>query len=143
MQLRFWEKVSLPMTADGCMVWRAGATNAGYGRFFLAYVDGKRSYTMAHRVAYTLAYGPIPDELEIDHTCGYRPCVRPDHLELVTQTENLARRIGSSSLLFCKNGHEFTEENTYVYTNKYSGRSVRNCRKCNTFRKQRARRDGK
>jgi hypothetical protein len=146
---RFWSKVSLPITADGCMIWRAGKSTAGYGRFYLFKVPGeysggyKRIYTFAHRVAYTIMNGPIPDELEIDHTCGNRPCVRPDHLEAVTQAENMERSLHGSRKDFCKNGHEFNEKNTYIHVNKYSGQVTRNCRICNNAARKRRRLAGK
>ena len=49
------------------------------------------SYDPAHRAAYALDVGPIPEGLTIDHLCRVRHCVRPDHLEPVTQAENTRR----------------------------------------------------
>jgi hypothetical protein len=46
---------------------------------------------LAHRVSYEAAYGPIPAGLHIDHLCRVRKCVRPEHLEAVTQGENNLR----------------------------------------------------
>lgn len=45
----------------------------------------------AHRVYYERFVGPVPDGLEPDHLCRVRPCIRPDHLELVTHLENCRR----------------------------------------------------
>ncbi len=76
---RFWEKVS-PEPNSGCWLWIAAST-CGYG--VIGVIDG---YTVdyAHRVAFRLYRGPIPDELELDHLCRTRPCVNPWHLEAVT-----------------------------------------------------------
>lgn len=68
--------------ADGCWEWR-GQLERGYG---ILSVDGKKQY--AHRLAYELSFGPIPDGLHIDHKCRNGSCVRPDHLHAVTVFEN-------------------------------------------------------
>ncbi len=89
--------------ATGCWEWNGGINGAGYGS------SGGRG---AHRIAYEMAFGPIPDGLEIDHLCRNTICVNPDHLEAVTKLENLIRSdcIGSVNArrTVCKHGHEFT-----------------------------------
>ncbi len=80
---------------------------------------------MAHRVAYELAIGPVPDGLVVDHLCFNRACVRPGHLEPVTQQENVMR-----ARTHCRKGHEFTPENTYVRPGGTGG-IQRICRTCN------------
>jgi len=80
---RFWKKV---LKTETCWLWLG---SEGYGRF---YVGKKR--IAAHRVAYILEYGPVPDQMVIDHLCKVRDCVRPDHLEAVSATENNKRRWG-------------------------------------------------
>lgn len=47
----------------------------------------------AHRAYYTDVYGPIPEGLVIDHVCGQSACVRPEHLEAISQGENITRKL--------------------------------------------------
>lgn len=76
------------LVKSGCWEWR-GAVNkqTGYG-YFSVRVDGSR---LAHRVAYTLIKGAIPDGLTIDHLCGNKRCVNVEHMEPVTAAENSRR----------------------------------------------------
>ena len=68
-----------------CWLWTAGTGSTGYGKL------GYRSKIIdAHRVAWMLHNGPIPDGMVIAHHCDVRRCVRPDHLFLATHAENLA-----------------------------------------------------
>lgn len=90
----------------------------------------------AHRVAWRLYRGPIPDGLVIDHVCRKTLCVNPDHLQPVTFKDNALR--GESPLAanaaktHCAHGHELAGDNL-VIRNRPSGPS-RDCRECNRRR---------
>ncbi len=117
---RFWSKVNKTET---CWLWMASSDHKGYGQFRL---DGKNR--KAHRVAYELLIGPIPDGLQIDHLCRVRHCVNPAHLEAVTCQENIRRgQTGAwgRATTHCPLGHPYDEANTYTW------HGMRNCRTCN------------
>jgi hypothetical protein len=82
---RFWEKVE---KGSGCWLWRGRLSGGGYGQFKVA---GREA--MAHRYAYELLVGAIPDGREIDHLCRVRACVNPAHLEAVTHSTNVSRSV--------------------------------------------------
>lgn len=72
---------------DACWLWRRALDRDGYG---VATFRGKQ--WRAHRLSYTHYVGPIPDGLELDHVCEQRRCVRPSHLQPVTNFENFVRK---------------------------------------------------
>lgn len=85
----------------------------------------------AHRVAYMLFRGAIPEGKQLDHLCRTRHCVNPDHLEAVTVKENLLRGESWSGVnhrkTHCKQGHEFSVENTAIRSG--GGRTCRTCKR--------------
>lgn len=126
---RFFRMVRWPSNWSACWPCGISIDRHGYGRIS---VDGR--LTGAHRVAYEMAIGPIPDGLVIDHLCRNPPCVNPMHLEPVTQAENMHRSAGRSHRppnrsrplkTHCSQGHPYDETNTRLW------RGGRFCRACN------------
>ena len=125
------------VTEDGCILGPANH-NLGYCRVERKVPGlGKPVKTYAHRVAYELFIGPIPDGLELDHLCRHRNCINPAHLEAVPHQVNIDRRPApvhrgptaphSTDPNYCAQGHEYTPKNTYIPP-KGRGRQCRKCR---------------
>lgn len=77
---RFWNRVT---KTDTCWLSESNLTHDGYAR---VWVDGEYNY--AHRYSFTLLVGPIPEGMQLDHTCFVHNCVRPEHLRIVTDKQN-------------------------------------------------------
>ena len=118
-------------TSSGCWEWQLSKCRDGYGRMKVA---GKT--LRAARVSYTEFKGPIPEGLLVFQVCKNRACVNPDHLEVITSKESVARGAADPKANFaacnerrraathCPHGHPWDDENTR-YAN---GQRV--CRAC-------------
>lgn len=95
---------------NGCWRWTGALNPGGYGRIT---VEGRTR--PAHRIAYELLIGPIPEGLSIDHLCRTPACVNPEHMEPVPIRENILRGNNppatNARKTHCKNGHPFAGEN--------------------------------
>ena len=124
---RFWNNVEVPEQPSCCWEWTARLSKWGYGNVTI----GKHGDFAAHRVAYTLLIGPIPNDLEIDHLCRNRRCVNPDHHEIVTHRENSLRGYGPTAINFrkthCIHGHELTPDNVRFAAHRPTERECRTC----------------
>ena len=114
---------------ENCWLWTGGRSKqngAGYGRFRIG-----EEKVQAHVYSYLRSCGEIPEGMFVLHHCDTPLCVRPDHLYLGTQKENMADmfargRAASQSRTHCPHGHPYDEENTYVLP--HGGRACRTCR---------------
>lgn len=80
---RFYEKF---IKTESCWLWTPPPNAKGYGQF-----GDRGKMHVAHRWSYAHFKGPIPPGLVLDHLCEVKLCVNPDHLEPVTQSENVRR----------------------------------------------------
>lgn len=73
---------------DHCWEWPAARNQKGYGMLF-EYVGIEQKTRKAHRVAYELFVGPVPDGMFVCHRCDNPPCCNPAHLFLGTAQDNM------------------------------------------------------
>lgn len=85
MSFRFWSHVAIGSDEE-CWLWTGCTTACGYGR--ASRYGGAN--VLAHRLAYELAVGEVPDGLCVMHVCDTPACVNPAHLRLGTQRDNVA-----------------------------------------------------
>ncbi len=120
---RFWQRVR---PTGFCWEWLGMLNRTGYGR-----VNLRGRMKLAHRAAYELLVGPIPEGMQLDHLCRNHGCVNPDHLEPVTGRENFARGFSPSAVTLrsgmCQRGHSM--EDAYV-SHRTNGKVTRRCREC-------------
>ena len=124
-----------------CIKWHKSLNERGYGQIW---VNGK--HWKAHRLAWAALYGEIPEGMVIDHTCHnaaaakgecdggvceHRACINIDHLELVSQGENVRRGLhGVDTKQTCPKGHSYRDaRNVLVRKN-----GQRECAECNRVR---------
>lgn len=133
---RFESKVAR-IPEFSCWIWLGSLRGRGYGFF---HIGGKtdRKGAGAHRVAWALQHGMLPDEkFDVCHRCDNPLCVNPDHLFLGSRSDNMSDcaakyricTIGKSRLTHCIRGHEFTPSNTRI-----TNLGHRSCRECERFR---------
>ena len=105
LQEKFCEKY-IPVTESGCWLWEGHIDEKGYGRY---------GNLRAHRIAYILYRGGIPNDMTVDHLCRVRCCVNPLHMEIVDNKENVLRGIGitatNAKKTHCKWGHPLSGDN--------------------------------
>lgn len=104
--------VELTERVGECLIWGGGTSTQGYG---LMWLEGRM--VSAHRYAWEIVNGPIPDAAEIDHKdhCDRR-CVEADHLRLATRSQNSQNRSGA------KEGSATGVRNVYPYGKRFQVR---------------------
>lgn len=94
---------------NGCWIWQGSVDSRGYGQLKSQGITWR-----AHRFFYVSLVNKIPPNYQIDHLCKNKLCVNPEHLEPVTQFENM-KRSGvwekNKGRSHCPKGHEYTPEN--------------------------------
>lgn len=140
---KFWSRVRIEDHGykTRCFVWTGALSDDGYG---LVSVEGKLMYT--HVRAWTLVNGPVPPDRVIDHLCRWRPCFRTvlgggdgNHLEPITNKENVLRGIGPTALnaqkTHCPRGHPYDDANTIIRVDPITLAERRRCRTCERQRR--------
>ena len=124
----------------GCIVWTASTNKDGYGKLNIS----QRTHA-AHRLAYELMVGPVPQGLRLDHLCHtqdttcsggplciHRRCINPHHLEPVTDRANILRGRSKAAAnvvkTHCPRGHAYDLANTRIDKN-----GKRHCRACRAY----------
>lgn len=106
-----------------CYEWQLACGADGYGR--KKYLN--RPWKV-HKLAWVVAGNDIPEGYELNHICRNRPCIRLEHLEVITAHAH--HLFHAQFVTHCVKGHEFTPENTYIRPD----RGTRACRTCNRER---------
>jgi hypothetical protein len=135
LSVRFYSRV-IPMP-NGCIEWGGSRVAGKYGQ-----IKSGPKMLKAHRVAWELTHGPIPDGLMVCHHCDNPPCVNVDHLFLGTGKDNQQDMVRkgrkadhNSPKTHCPRGHAYDAENTH---RTKDGRRI--CRSCDRLRHRRSRR---
>jgi hypothetical protein len=79
-----FEKNTIPVPESGCIIWLKSWNREGYG-----IIGIEHKSCLAHRIAWEIYRGEIPEGMDVLHKCDTPPCVNPNHLFLGTQIDNI------------------------------------------------------
>ena len=128
---KFWPNVQ---KTDTCWLWTSSTMGSGYGSIRPSL---GADMTGAHRFSWALHNGRWPRTGEVVmHTCDVPLCVNPEHLTIGSQSDNIKQCVdrgrhkpfSPEKQTHCRNGHEYTPENTQQVISR--GLVVRRCRVC-------------
>ncbi len=86
-EMRFWGRIKI---AEGCWLWQGAVNTTGYG--MACWANGEKNI-VAHRLVYQMVKGPVPEGIEVCHTCDVPRCCNPEHLFLGTHQDNMQDRV--------------------------------------------------
>lgn len=116
---RFWSKIAITANPDKCWEWQSSKNDQDYGRFLF-----NRKSRAAHRIAWELTYGEIPDGLSVLHKCDNRKCCNPAHLFLGTHLDNMRDMVQKGRHVPClgeRHGmHKLTAEKVRYIRKRYA-----------------------
>ena len=118
-------------TKNGCIEWTG--SNFGPGKEYPCIWHNGRNWR-GNRLMWTLVNGQIPEGLGVLHSCDNQKCVNPEHLRVGSHKENMQDAVNRKRFVHmkkthCKNGHEFSKENTRI-SYRENGKKYRTCRRC-------------
>lgn len=124
-----WPKINVQ--PDGCWNWTGCIKEDGYpSAINVAGADKFGPYYRPQRLMFHWFKHEIPEGLTVDHLCGNRICVNPDHMEVATAAANTSKAVKRQ---YCKRGHILADPNLY-----YDKKGKRKCRGCMRWHSEQA-----